>query len=56
MWKWIRWKSREVLITEVLRRERIGLLPPPGGAFQVYFGQMYLGILEGEPATFNPKK
>ncbi len=38
----ILWKSREVFITEVLRRERIGLLPAPNRAFQVYFGQMYL--------------
>ena len=50
----IRWKSREVFITEVLRRERIGLLPAPDGAFQVYFGEMYLGILESETSTFNP--
>jgi hypothetical protein len=49
-------KSREVFITEVLPRERIGLLPAPNGAFQVYFGQMYLGILEGEPSTFNPNR
>lgn len=52
----IRWKSREVFITEVLRRERVGLIPTPKGAFQVYFGQMYLGILEGEPSTFNPNR
>lgn len=52
----IRWKSREVFITEVLRRERIGLLPAPNGAFQVYFGEMYLGVLEGETSTFNPNR
>ena len=52
----IRWKSREVFITEVLRRERIGLLPVANGAFQVYFGQMYLGILESETSTFNPNR
>ena len=48
----IRWKSREVFITVVLRRERIGLLPAPNGVFQAYFGQMYLGILDGGPSTF----
>ncbi len=50
----IRWKSKEVFITEVLRRERIGLLPTPAGAFQVYFGQMHLGTLESDTFTFNP--
>lgn len=50
----IRWKSKEVFITEVLRRERIGLLPTPTRAFQVYFGQMHLGIPDGETATFSP--
>ena len=52
----IRWKSRELFITEVLRRERIGLLPAGNGAFHVYFGEMYLGTLEGETATFNPNR
>jgi hypothetical protein len=28
-----RWNSKEVFITEVLRHERIGLLPMPTGAF-----------------------
>jgi len=52
----IRGKSREVFIAEVLRRGRIGLLPTPNRAFQVYFVQMYLGMLEGETATFNPNR
>jgi hypothetical protein len=39
-----------------LRRERVGLIPTPNGAFQVYFGQMYLGILEGGTARFNPNR
>ena len=51
----IRWKGREAFITEVLRRERIGLFPAPNGAFQVYFGPMYLGILEGESSNIQPK-
>ena len=50
----IRWKSKEVLITEVLRRERIGLLRTSTDAFQVYFGGLHLGMLDGETATFNP--
>jgi hypothetical protein len=52
----IRWRGKEVFITEVLRRERIGLLPMPAGAFQVYFGQLHLGILDGETAIFNPNR
>ena len=49
-------KAGKVFITEVLRRERIGLLPTRNGAFQVYFEHMYLGILESETATFNPNR
>lgn len=52
----IRWRGKEVFITEVLRRERIGLLPILSGAFQVHFGQLYLGILDGETAVFNPNR
>jgi len=52
----IRWRGKEVFITEVLRREQIGLLPMPAGAFEVYFGELHLGILDGETATFNPNR
>jgi hypothetical protein len=52
----IRWKSSEVFVTEVLRRERIGLVPVPNGAYEVYFGQMYLGLLEGETLSFSPNR
>lgn len=50
----IRWRSKEVFITEVLRRERIGLLPTSTAAFQVYFGSLHLGILDVQTATFAP--
>ncbi len=49
----IRWRSKEVFITEVLRRERVGLLPTSADAFQVYFGGLHLGLLDGETATFT---
>ncbi len=49
----IRWKSREVFITELLRREWVGLLLTPTGALHVYFGDMHLGILNGESATLS---
>ena len=52
----IHWKSRVVFIKELLRRDPIGLLPTRNGAFQVYFGHMYLGILESEAAAFNPNR
>jgi hypothetical protein len=52
----IRWKSKEVFITEVLRRERIGLLPTPAGALGVYFGQLHLGIIDAGTTTFNPNR
>ncbi len=52
----IRWKSKKVFITEVPRLELIDLLRTPTGAFQVYFGQMYLGVLDAETATFNPNR
>jgi hypothetical protein len=50
----IRWKSKEIFVTEVLRRERIGLLPTPAGTFEVYFGKIRLGVLNSGTATFNP--
>ena len=50
----IRWRGKEVFITEILRRERIGLLPMPTGAFQVYFGQLHLGILDGQYRNIQP--
>jgi len=51
----IRWKSREVFITELLRREWVGLFLTPTGALHVNFGHMHLGILDGESATFSAK-
>ena len=46
----IRWSSKEVFVTDVLRPERVGLLA--ASADEVYFGGLYLGMLGGE--TFNP--
>ncbi len=51
----IRWKSKEIFVTEVLRRERIGLLPTENGTFEVYFGKLRLGVLDSGTGTFNPK-
>ncbi len=50
----IRWKSKEIFVTEVLRRERIGLLPTQAGTFEVYFGKLRLGVLDSGTGTFNP--
>jgi len=52
----IRWRSKEVFITEVLRRERVGLLPTSADAFQVYFGGLHLGLLDGKTATFTANR
>jgi transposase InsO family protein len=50
----IRWKSKEVFITEVLRRERVGLLPRSTDTFEIYFGELQLGLLDSQTATFRP--
>lgn len=50
----IRWRSKEVFITEVLRRERVGLLPRLTNTLEIYFGELQLGLLDGETATFSP--
>ena len=42
----IRWKSKEIFVTEVLRRERIGLLPTETGTLEVYFGKLRPGVLD----------
>jgi hypothetical protein len=47
----LRWKSKKVFITEVLRRERIGLLPTSTNTFEIYFGGLHLGILDDATAT-----
>lgn len=50
----IRWKSKEIFVTEVLRRERIGLLPTETGTFEVYFGKLRLGVLDSGTGRSNP--
>ncbi len=51
----IRWKSKEVFITEVLHRQAVGLLRNTNSAFDVYFGTLHLGTLAGDQAKFTPR-
>lgn len=51
----IRWKSKEIFITEVLRRQAVGLIPNTSRAFDVYFGTLHLGTIDGDKAKFIPK-
>ncbi len=51
----IRWKSKEIFITEVLRRQTIGLLPNLNSAFDVYFGTLHLGTIDEHQAKFTPR-
>ena len=51
----IRWKGKEIFITEVLRRQPIGLIPNTSSAFNVYFGSLHLGTIGGDQAKFIPR-
>lgn len=51
----IRWNSREVFITEVLRRQVVGMLPNTNSAFDVYLGTLHLGTIDGDRPKFTPR-
>ena len=52
----IRWKNREVFITEVLRHQAVGLLQGGNNTLEVYFGSLHLGTVDCQSAKFIPKR
>jgi len=51
----IRWKNREIFITEVLRDQPVGLLQGSDNALEVYFGSLHLGTVDWQSTKFIPK-
>ena len=47
---YIYWHGRLAFVSEVLRGERIGLEPADERYWRVYFGPVWLGVLDGQAA------
>jgi putative transposase len=49
---YISWKKRPVFISEVLSREQIGFCETDDGLYELYFGAVLLGWMDGREAVF----
>jgi transposase InsO family protein len=49
----VKWKSQRTFISEVLGREAVGLIEIEEDLFEVYYGPIFLGWLDGHHAVFQ---
>lgn len=52
----IRCEGREIFISEVFSKQKIGLLKSADKDIEIYFGTLHLGTIDGESARFVPKR
>jgi putative transposase len=48
----VKWKCRRTFLSEVLAREAVGLIEVDEELFEVYYGPLMLGWLDGRYAQF----
>lgn len=52
----VKWKSRRAFVSEVLARQAVGLVEVDDELFEVYYGPLMLGWLDGHTATFGAER
>jgi hypothetical protein len=49
----VKWKSRRTFLSEVLGRQAVGLVEVEDEIFEVYYGPVFLGWLDGYYGEFQ---
>lgn len=50
----VKWKSKRTFLSEVLGREAVGLVEIESDLFEVYYGLLFIGWLDGDHGYFEP--
>jgi putative transposase len=52
----LKWRSERTFLSEVLARQRVGLLETEEEFFEVYYGPLLIGWFDGRAHLFEPER
>jgi hypothetical protein len=52
----LKWRSERTSLSEVLARQRVGLLETEEEFFEVYYGPLLIGWFDGRAHLFEPER